>query len=140
MGDNDLARLVVRAFDGTRQLMSPGTDLLITIRDGFQKQLFRKDFGGPEVPFDLPFNNNLGDDYTVVVFRKNYRQAGFTPVRVSKALAQVVDLMLLPKKSTIEFRDQDWKTLKQNDPDLSKLLSFDAGGEQKARDRYNERV
>src|SRR5262249_56179619 len=48
--------------------------------------------------------------------------------------------MLLPKKSTIEFRDQDWKTLKQNDPDLSRLLSFDAGGEQKARDRYNERV
>jgi len=140
MGDNDTATLVVRVFDGTRQLMSAGSDLLITIRDGFQNQLVRDDFPGPEVPFDLPFNNNLGDNYTVVAFRSKFGQAGFTPIKVSQTVPQTVDLMLLPKKAVFRFRDQDWATLKQNDQDLAKLLSFDAGGDQQAEARYNERV
>jgi hypothetical protein len=140
MGENDTARLVVRAFDGTRQPMAAGVDLLITLRDGFQNQLVREDFPGPEVPFDVPFNNNLGDNYTVIAFRDKYDQAGFTPVKVTQALTQTVDMMLLPKNSVFKFRDQDWATLKQNDPDLAKLLGFDASGDPHAEGRYNERV
>src|SRR5215831_14836843 len=140
MGDNDTATLVIRVFDGTRQLMSAGSDLLITIRDGFQNQLVRDDFPGPEVPFDLPFNNNLGDNYTVVAFRNKFGQAGFTPVKLSQNVPQAVDLMLLPKKGVFRFRDQDWATLNQNDPDLAKLLSFDAASNQDAEGRYNQRL
>src|SRR5260370_41254385 len=92
MADNDTARLVVKAFDGTRQPMTGGVDLLITFRDGFQNQLVRDDFPGPKVPFDLPFNDNLGDNYTVIAFRDKYGQAGFTPVKLSLAVPQAVDL------------------------------------------------
>ncbi len=140
MGDNDTATLVVRAFNGARQPMSGGSDLLITIRDGFQNQLVRDDFPGPEVPFDLPFNNNLGDNYTVVAFTSKHGQAGFTPVKLSPSVPQTVDLMLLPQKGVFRFRDQDWATLKQNDQELAKLLSFDASGDQDADARYNQRV
>lgn len=134
------ARLVVRAFDGTRRLMSPGIKLLITLRDGNQKQLLRDYFPGPTAPFDVPFYNNYWDNYTVIVYADKYHQAGFTPVRVSQSVPKVVDLILLPKNGRFRFRDQDWATLKQNDPPFSDLLAQGAASDAMAEGRYDELV
>src|SRR3954468_4310678 len=99
----DTASIKLNVYDGTRRLVSPDLDILITIRDGNLKQLFRDYHKGPTVNFDVPFYNNFGDNYTVLVYAKGYSQAGFTPVKVSPHLPQVVDLMLLPKKAKFDF-------------------------------------
>src|SRR5260370_33019716 len=108
--------------------------------DGNQKQLFRDDKKGANLPFEVPFYNNLGDNYTVLAYADNYEQAGFHPVKVSNVRDASIDIMLLPKNGTFRFRNQDWATLKQADPDLANLLGHGAAIEDEAAGRYNELV
>ena len=41
--------VTVNVFDGTRQAMPHGTQILLTVRDGAQNQLFRDFVPGPSV-------------------------------------------------------------------------------------------
>src|SRR5438094_10076668 len=99
----DHAKLQLRLFDGTRVPISPDLNILITLRDGNQKEIYRDYQHGPEIQFDVPFYNNLGDNYAVIAWTKRYEQAGFVPVRVSRELMPTVDIMLLPKKRRFNF-------------------------------------
>ena len=135
----DTALITVNVFDGTRRPISPDLDILFTITDGNLKQLFRDFRKGPSVNFEVPFNNNLADKYTVVAFVKNYSQAGFTPVRVSLHLTQVVDLMLLPKKAKFDFTEATWAKLSVTHPHLIDILSYGATAAA-ARQRYADLV
>jgi hypothetical protein len=121
--DNNTAKLMVRVFDGTRRPIDAKINLLITIRDGFQKEWYRRNRKGPTVLFEVPFNNNLADNYTVIVAADGYKDAGFTPVKVSPEVQRVVDLMLLPKNWKFNFSQADWGTLKQTRPQLYNLLA-----------------
>src|SRR5437870_13685916 len=94
--DEVKARLLIRVFNGARKPIDPSVNLLITLRDGFQNQVFRDYKKGSPIEFGVPFHNNLQDNYTVIVSAKGYRDAGFTPVKVSQTVQQVVDLMLIP--------------------------------------------
>src|SRR5438876_123631 len=140
MNGDETAKLLVRVFDGRRKEIDGSVKLLITIRDGYQNQRFRDYYDGPLVEFLVPFFNNLGDNYTVIAWADDYKQAGFTPVKVSQAVQQAVDLMLLPRNGKIKFRDQDWAALKQNDPTLFDLLGHGAANDADAAGRYNELV
>ena len=135
----DTALITVNVFDGTRKPISPDLDILFTITDGNLKQLFRDYRKGPSVNFEVPFNNDLADKYTVVVYVKNYSQAGFTPVRVSPHLTQVVDLMLLRKKATFDFTEATWAKLSDSHPRLIEILSYGATAAA-ARQRYADLV
>ena len=75
--DTDQSRLTVNVYDGTRSLIKAGTSVLYTIIDGNQKQQLRKSFPKWTVNFNLPFYDNFGDNYTVIVFTDDYQQAGF---------------------------------------------------------------
>jgi hypothetical protein len=119
----DTARITLNVFDGTRRPVSPELDILITIRDGNLQQLFRNFHNGPTVNFDVPFNNNFADNYTIIAFAKGYSQAGYTPVHVSPHLPQVVDLMLLLKKATFDFSDASWAKLSTSNTKLIDILS-----------------
>jgi hypothetical protein len=132
------AELLVRVFDGTRRPIDPSVKLLFTLRDGFQKQVHRKNHKGPNVLFKLPFNNNLGDNYTVIVSADGYKDAGFTPVKVSQRIQTILDLMLLPKKWKLNFRGAEWATLKKSRPKLFELLRRGASDEAEAKNRYNQ--
>ena len=75
--------LAVAVYDGSRKPISPGIQVLYTIRDGNQKTVFR-DYRGSQIVLPaLPFYNNFGDNYTVVAWADGYDQAGFTPVKVA---------------------------------------------------------
>ena len=137
-GDEVKAKLLVRVFNGARQPIDPGVNLLITLRDGFQNQVFRDYRKGPTIEFDLPFHNNLQDNYTVIVSAKGYRDAGFTPVKVSQTIQQVVDLMLIPKKIKFNFTGAAWATLQGSHPQLYALLSQGAASDAAAKARYNK--
>ena len=133
------ANLLIRVFGGDRRPIDPDINPLITIRDGFQNQFLRRNFKAPNIQVEVPFFNNLGDNYTVLVSAKGHRDAGFTPDKVSRDVQKVVDLMLLPKKVKFNFDGAGWSKLKQNHRQLYDLLSHGLT-EAKAESRYDRLI
>lgn len=114
-----MSKLQVRIFDGTRQLFSAPAQFLITITDGNQKQLIREYYDSPIQSFELPFYDNFGDDYSVVVWAQGYRQAGFTPVKLSDTNAVTLDIMLVADDPGFSFVNARWNTVAQKFPFLA---------------------
>jgi hypothetical protein len=105
----DTSKLRLRIFDGTRQLFSKPANFLVRIVDGQQNQQVWKEFPSPDLMFDdLPFYNNLFDEYTVVVSANGYQQAGFVPVKLSKEYVTTLDIMLIAKDPGFSFVNARW--------------------------------
>ena len=103
-----MSKLQLRVFDGTRQLFSAPAQFLVTITDGNRTQQVRDYYQENDITFDLPFFDNFGDNYTVVVWAKGYKQAGFTPVTLSDQYLKTLDIMLIPDKPGFSFVDARW--------------------------------
>ncbi len=103
-----MSKLELRIFDGSRQLFSTPAKFLVTITDGNQKQLFRDYIESNDTPFDLPFYDNFGDDYSVVVFADGYQQAGFMPVVLSDKFNKILDIMLIANDPGFSFVNARW--------------------------------
>lgn len=119
--------LQVNVFDGRRQLLSPATNVLYRVIDGNQKQLHAENHKTPSLSLNLPFYNNLGDRYTVIVSASGYRQAGFSPVKLSPALATELDLMLIPNDPHFNFSMATWDVIKTKLPFLASGIDDAAG-------------
>jgi hypothetical protein len=131
--------ILVRAYDGTRQPIAQGTQLLIRVIDGNQTPIATTNSTSPFVVFDgLPFHDNLADNYTVIASAGGYKQAGYTPVKISPGLLQTVDLMLLPQTGALNFRTATWTSLQQADPAVAALLAQGAASTADAQDRYEQ--
>jgi hypothetical protein len=131
--------LMVNIFDGTRQPIPAGTQVLVRIRDGNQKELVSDFYRQANILFrGLPFYNNFGDNYTVVISANNCVDAGFTPIKISPNSVQSIDLMLLPKNGNFNFRDALWPTLKQGRPQFAGLLAHGAANDAAAEERYSQ--
>jgi hypothetical protein len=131
------SRLTVRVFDGTRQSISPNVRILMTITDGNENQRYR-DYSPSGTSFQLPFFDNLGDNYTVIAFADRYSQGGFTPVKCSPATPQTLDIMLLPKDAGFRFAGAQWDKLAISQPLLHSILAHGAADPGVAADRYTE--
>ena len=103
-----MSKLQLRVFDGTRQLFSAPAQFLVTITDGNRTQQVRDYYQANDITFDLPFFDDFGDNYTVVVWAKGYKQAGFTPVTLSDQYLKTLDIMLIPDKPGFSFVDARW--------------------------------
>jgi len=134
--------LNVNIFSGARTALPAGTEVLFTVRDGNQN-----DVPLPHNGFittsklrvtDLPFFNNFGDSYAVIASADDYEQAGFHPVTVNPAHEAVVDLMLLKKSDTFNFKNAKWPQLKQNFGSYATLLAAGAADDGAAGDRYTQ--
>jgi hypothetical protein len=100
----DTSTLRLRIFDGTRQLFSKAASFLITITDGNQTQHVRDYFPENDITFnELPFFDNFGDNYTVLVWAQGYQQAGYVPVKLSNAYTAELDLMLISNTPGFSF-------------------------------------
>ena len=81
--------ITVNLFSGSRDPLPSGTRVLLTLRDGNQKQVPLPNngfFNQPSIRVaGLPFFDNFGDSYTVVASADGYAQAGFLPVKVEPA-------------------------------------------------------
>jgi hypothetical protein len=131
--------LMLNIFDGTRQPIAAGVRSLVRVRDGNQKELVSDFYNKPNIFFkELPFYNNFGDNYTVVVSADGYVQAGFTPIKISPNTTQQLDLMLLPKEESFNFRDALWPALQQNYPAFATLLAHGANDDTAAQARYTQ--
>ena len=120
--DPTVGFLDVNIFDGTRQPVKAGTQVLLTVRDGFQNERLRKYLPGPRIPLKLPIQNNLGDDYAIIAYIDGSEQAGFQPIDISPDARQTLDLMLLPKNSDFHFAQAKWKDIQAKRPVLAGLF------------------
>jgi hypothetical protein len=125
---------MINVFDGTRQPFSEGADILYRVIDGNQKQIYAQDQKKSSLYFKgLPFYDNFGDNYTVIVSSDGYRQAGFTPIKLSPTISSRVDLMLIPDDGQFNFSAASWDWTKANLPFLADEID-DADG----RARYED--
>jgi hypothetical protein len=129
--------LKVNIFDGTRQPIAGNVQTLYTITDGNNSVLFR-DYRSPGAQFNLPFYDNFGDNYSVVAFANGYDQAGFTPVKCSPSIPQVLDIMLLGKNAGFNFAAAQWDRLAATNPLLAGIIAHGAADDAAARDRYTQ--
>jgi hypothetical protein len=138
MSPGDTATIVLNIFDGTRQPINAGVkNLLIRIIDGNQKQLFSDFRTGSNFSFHVPFYDNFGDHYTVIASADRQKQAGFTPINVSRTIPQTLDLMLLPNGATFRFAKATWGSVRQNYPEIHSILAS-GGTEGDAQTRYED--
>ncbi len=139
MSPGDTATIVLNIFDGTRQPIGAGVkNLLIRILDGNQKQLFSDFRTGSSFTFHVPFYDNFGDRYTVIASADSHKQAGFTPINVSRTLPQALDLMLLPNDGTFRFANASWSNVQQTYPEIHSILAGGAATEADAQTRYED--
>ena len=129
--------LQINIFDGTRNAVAADVPILYTITDGNNDRVYR-DFSSPGTIFNVPFYDNLFDNYTVLAFANGYAQAGFTPVKCSPGLPQTVDIMLLKKNAGFNFAAAQWDQLATTHPLLSGILAHGAADDGTARDRYTQ--
>src|ERR1051326_8541916 len=134
----DTAHIVVNIYDGTRRLLPPDAKWLLRILDGDQNRLVVRDVTGPTVFVEVPFFDNLRDNYTVIAFADGYVQAGFFPVKVSPKIVRPVSLMLLPSNPRFVFRNATWTRLQETDPPLFQLFSQGAASPDDAKTRYTQ--
>lgn len=113
---------MVVAFDGTRNSIPVGKQLLFRLRDGMQKEVVTKTQRTPALKATLPFADNFQDQYAVIVSGKGYRQAGFHPVPLRANEVTLVDLMLLAEDGTFQFHDAQWSALRVTHPAWTEFL------------------
>ena len=122
---NATGRLTIKLYDSKRakggkaQFFSE-RQALVTLRDGFGRQVHRHHHKGNMFTFTIPLADNLRDDYTVLAWASGRKDAGRLPVRVSKEEPQFVRLMLLRKTAKFKFRDL--RKIKRTHPRIFKLL------------------
>jgi hypothetical protein len=126
--------LAINVFDGRRRLLAPKRDVFYRVIDGTQEVRFRDIVRASSLTVDsLPFYDNFGDNYLVLVSADQYHDAGFTPVIVSPDATTVLDLMLIPKKLAFNFAGAGWNAIKARLPFLASDVSDAAG-----RARYKQ--
>jgi hypothetical protein len=112
-------RMQIRVFDGTRNPFPSGKNVLYQVLDANQKKVVEEERKSPKLDCEFPFHDNFMDAYTVIVFSEGYKQAGFTPVKLSPLVNTVVDLMLIPKDGHPNFAEATWDWIKGNLPFLA---------------------
>lgn len=127
----------INVFDGRRLPISSQVEVLYTLRDGNQKQVYRQFQQAASLTVTgLPFFNNFGDLYAVIVSASGYRQTGFYPVRLAPNAPQQVDLMLLPEDAGFSFGGT-WEAIQAKRPVLARLLAAGTASDAGALDRFN---
>ncbi len=109
----DTSSVRIDVYDGNRNLMSEGTAIQYRLVDGNQDEQFNEEETTSSLTVDeLPFFDNFGDGYAVIVSADGYRQAGFVPVTLTSDHLTIVDLMLLPNNARFDFSQASWEQMK----------------------------
>ncbi len=129
--------ITINVFAGTRQLIPSGTTLQVTVVDGNQQVVYRNLQTTSALTLrGLPYFDNFGDNYSVVVSAVGHTQVGFYPVRVNPQAPAVVDLMLVRKDAGFNFKDGRWDLLRQSHAQYATLLAAGTEGNGAAQQRY----
>lgn len=130
-----MSQLRLRIFSGSRELFPLPARFLVRIVDGNQKQQFWDYINSNDRTFPLPFFDNLGDNYSVMVSADGYKDAGFFPVKLSDAYVKTLDVMLVSDTPGFNFANAQWPAVKAKYPFIGSDVN-DAAGKQ----RYDDLV
>jgi hypothetical protein len=100
----DTCSLQIRVFDGTRNPFPAGTNVLYRVIDANEKEVVEQERKTGVLNCEFEFTDNFMDSYTVIVFSDGYRQAGFSPVKLSPLNNTILDLNAHPEGRTTQFR------------------------------------
>ena len=96
--------ITIGVFDGSRQPLGGGHQVLFTVRDGNQRQVYREFQQTSSLMLkDLPFFDNFGDDYTIIVTADGFEMGAWRPVTVSNRAPVTMDILLMPNKGALHF-------------------------------------
>lgn len=134
----DIAYIVVNFYNGARSPMPPDVEWTVRISDGQsldERKTYPFDGKGFSKSVQVPFFDNLFDDYTVVVTAHGYQDTGWYPVHVNSAAPRTVDLMALPVDGQVRFGRATWDQLQASRPSLA--LWFVEGCGNSVKDMYS---
>ena len=132
----DQSTLTINVFDGTRKPLVSGRDILYRITDGRQNQILAKVMPAASLTAKgLPFYDNAGDNYSVVVSADDFRQSGFFPVKLSPQQPVILELMLVPQDPQFNFADAKWDAIKPRLPFIAAGVSDSEG-----KNRYGQEM
>jgi hypothetical protein len=134
--DSKTCTIIINTYSGTREPIPAGTRLLVTVINGHQKTIFRDFHESWRLILQVPYDDNFGDMYSVLVWADGYSQAGFHPVTVIPGVPVQIDLMLLRLNAGFHFERAQWEQLRQSDGQYADLLAAGANGEMAAKSRY----
>jgi hypothetical protein len=129
------AKLMINLYNG-RRLPLEGP-VLLTIFDGNQKLLPRRECNGPRIQVELEYHEGPADNHRIIASKSGHRDAGFFPVKVEPDAVVNLDLMLIPKDGAFEFAQAKWANMPPNEA-LFGLIKSGSESETAAKARYEQ--
>jgi len=126
--------ILLNLFDGSRNPFPRGSEFLIRTVNGDHSQITEHEVKSANVVLNVPFYDNLKDNYIVMASVDRHRDAGFFPVKVSPDRNVELDLMLV--RNDAQFKFCEWESLKTNYPLIAKFLMC-SGSEEDAKANYD---
>ena len=122
----DNANIMLNVYDGKRQLLDKSVRWSVQAIDGRGRDpanfhSFPECQGGSRL-LDVPFFNNFGDNYTIMVAADGFQSGAWRPVAVSGSGPVTVDIQLLPNKGAFNFAAATWDQLNQSRPNVAKMI------------------
>jgi hypothetical protein len=125
---SETSTLRLRIFDGSRQLFAAPANFLVRITDGNQQQRISKYYSENDITFNgLPFFDNFGDNYTVLVSLDGHKDAGYFPVKLSNASPTTVDIMMVENDPGFSFVNARWNAVSTAYPFIAADVDNAAG-------------
>lgn len=135
----DTARIIANLYNGARVPMPDSVEWMARISDGqplnARKTCTVDGLQGFSKSFQVPFFDNLFDDYTVLVSAKGLQDTGWYPVHVNSAAPRTVALMALPENGQVRFGSATWDRLQVSRPALSTWFTEGCGSQ--VKDMYS---
>lgn len=110
--------VMINLYDGAMQPFNG--QALLNIQNGRDFHMPAIDVNKPNISIALPFHNGLGDEYSIVVSAKGYRDAGYF-AKVNPHVVSVVKLVMIRKEPTFKFLS--WQELTSRYPLITQFLS-----------------
>src|SRR5450631_2001282 len=118
------ANIILNVYDGKRQLLDKAVKWSAQAIDGRglneRRTLTFANLSGGSKLLNVPFFDNFGDNYTVVVTADGYEDGAWRPVTVSDRGPVTAEILLLPNKSALDF--VTWDQLNQSRPNVAKMI------------------
>jgi hypothetical protein len=123
----DNANIILNVYDGKRQLLDKAVKWNVHAIDGRslseRKTLVFPEFHGGSQILNVPFFDNFGDTYTILVNADGYEAGAWRPVNVSDRVPVTCDILLLPKGGgTPHFAGATWDLLNQSRPNVARMI------------------
>src|ERR1039457_1007867 len=120
------ANIILNVYDGKRQLLDKAVKWSAQAIDGRglneRATLVFPDLRGGSQLLNVPFFDNFGDNYTIVVTADGYEADAWRPVTVSGSGPVTADILLLPKNGAPHFAGATWDQLSRWRPHVPRRL------------------